>query len=122
VRPHLVCAVLRGVKFTPALYEKFIALQTELHEGLCKKRSLAAIGTHDLDALQLPLSYAALPPADIRFVPLVRDKECAAAAGDEPADSQAAAAAAPAPVFEPGQDISADQLGDFFAADKTMLK
>jgi hypothetical protein len=131
VRPHLALAVIQGVNFTPALYERFIGLQTELHEGLCKKRSAAAIGTHDLDKLQLPLSYVALPPADITFVPLVRDKdsEAAAAADGAAADGEsaaereaAAAAAATAAQFEPGQPVSAAQLCDLFAADKTMLK
>jgi phenylalanyl-tRNA synthetase beta chain len=29
-----------------------------------------SIGTHDLDRLQGPFSYEALPPKDINFVPL----------------------------------------------------
>eukprot|EP00775_Hariotina_reticulata_P002001 gene2001-2323_t len=44
VRPFLVCAVLLGVKFTPELYEKFITLQTSIHQSLCNKREAAAIG------------------------------------------------------------------------------
>ena len=35
-----------------------------------RKRSLVAIGTHDLDTLQGPFIYDAKPPADISFVPL----------------------------------------------------
>jgi hypothetical protein len=131
-----VCAVLKGVNFTPTLFEKFIQLQTDLHEGsLCKKRSVAAIGTHDLDKLQLPLRYEALPPADISFVPLNREKEEEAAAAAAGGDAAAAAAAAAgggegdgssssssSSRFKPGQEISAAQLGEFFAADKSMLK
>jgi len=113
-----VCAVLKGVTFTPSLYDKFIALQTELHEGPCKKRSVAAIGTHDLDKLQLPLNYVALPPADISFVPLHRDKDSPEGA----AEAGTAAAAAASSSFSPGEKITAAQLGDFFAEDNTMLK
>lgn len=102
------------MKFTPALYEKFIALQTAIHESpLCNKREAAAIGTHDLSKLQLPLQYEALPPSDIKFVPLSRDKDTAAAATAE---------AAVAAGFKPGQEVTADQLPQYFAGDKTMLR
>lgn len=118
-----MCAVLKGVTFTPSLYDKFIQLQTTLHDGPCKKRSVAAIGTHDLDKLQLPLSYEALPPSDITFVPLDRDiiKGDCSEGGDESAGGAAVAADASSK-FKPGQAITASQLAEFFAADKTMLK
>ena len=62
VRPFVVCAVLRGVTFDAARYNSFIDLQDKLHQNICRKRSLVAIGTHDLDLLQGPFSYEALPP------------------------------------------------------------
>ena len=34
-----------------------------------------AIGTHDLDTLQGPFTYTALPPAEIKFKPLNQAKE-----------------------------------------------
>lgn len=115
----MVCALLQDVNFTPDLYEKFIALQTCLHESpLCNKREAAAIGTHDASKLQLPLHYEALAPADIRFVPLNREKEAAAAGGD----NDAAAAPLVGVGFQPGQDITADQLPQYFAGDKSMLR
>ncbi|KAF6255538.1 hypothetical protein COO60DRAFT_1702781 [Scenedesmus sp. NREL 46B-D3] len=128
VRPHLVCAVLHGVNFAalPGVYETFIALQTSIHESpLCNKRAAAAIGTHDLGKLQLPLQYEALPPADVKFVPLARDKDAAAAAagaGGEATAEDAAAAAAAASRFQPGQEVTADQLPQYFAGDRSMLK
>ena len=70
VRPFVVCAVLRGVKFDAARYKSFIDLQDKLHTNLCRQRTLVAIGTHDLDTIQGPFTYEALPPEDIRFVPL----------------------------------------------------
>jgi hypothetical protein len=115
--------VLHGVNFAalPGLYENFIALQTSIHESpLCNKRAAAAIGTHDIAKLQLPLQYEALAPADIKFVPLARDKD-AAAGGEESAEDTAAAAAA-ASRFKPGQEVSADQLPQYFAGDRSMLK
>lgn len=34
-----------------------------------------SIGTHDLDTIKGPFTYEALPPKDIRFVPLNQTKE-----------------------------------------------
>jgi phenylalanyl-tRNA synthetase beta chain len=65
-----VCAVLRGVRLTPARYASLIDLQDKLHANICRKRTLVAIGTHDLATLQPPFTYAALPPASFSFVPL----------------------------------------------------
>ena len=35
-----------------------------------RKRSLVAIGTHDLDTVEGPFTYEALPPEQIKFRPL----------------------------------------------------
>ena len=40
-----------------------------------RKRSLVAIGTHDLDTIEGPFSYEALPPSQIKFKPLGQEKE-----------------------------------------------
>ena len=40
-----------------------------------RKRTLVAIGTHDLDTLSGPFTYTAKPPGDIRFKPLNQAKE-----------------------------------------------
>ncbi|KAI0236819.1 phenylalanine--tRNA ligase subunit beta [Massospora cicadina] len=70
IRPFVVGAVLRNITFTQSRYESFIDLQDKLHNNLCRKRTLVAIGTHDLDTIQAPFSYEALPPKDIEFIPL----------------------------------------------------
>ncbi|XP_026809319.1 phenylalanine--tRNA ligase beta subunit-like [Rhopalosiphum maidis] len=67
IRPYVVAAVLRDVTFNPARYASFIDLQDKLHQNICRKRSLVAIGTHDLDTIQGPFTYDALPPEDIKF-------------------------------------------------------
>lgn len=74
IRPHVVCAVLRGMTFTEASYNSFIDLQDKLHQNICRRRTLVAIGTHDLDSIQAPFSYEALPPSSISFVPLKQVK------------------------------------------------
>lgn len=62
--------MLRNVKFTPRSYASFIDLQEKLHQNIARKRTLVAIGTHDLDTVQHPFRYEARGPADIKFVPL----------------------------------------------------
>lgn len=75
IRPYVSGAILRNVKFDQARYESFIALQDKLHQNLARQRTLVAIGTHDLDTVQGPFTYAALSPKDFRFVPLNQTKE-----------------------------------------------
>lgn len=74
IRPYFSCAVLRNIKFDKTRYESFIALQDKLHANLARNRTLVAIGTHDLDTLEGPFSYEALPPEEIKFAPLNQTK------------------------------------------------
>lgn len=75
IRPFVVAAVLRGVTFDKERYDSFIELQDKLHQNICRKRTLVAIGTHDLSTLTPPFSYEALPPKDIKFKPLGQTEE-----------------------------------------------
>ncbi|PIN09287.1 Phenylalanyl-tRNA synthetase beta subunit [Handroanthus impetiginosus] len=74
IRPYVVCAVLRGITFDEAQYNSFIDLQDRLHQNICRRRALVAIGTHDLDTIEGPFTYEALPPPEINFVPLKQTK------------------------------------------------
>ncbi|KAL0949409.1 hypothetical protein HGRIS_009472 [Hohenbuehelia grisea] len=75
IRPLFACAVLRNVTFTPESYQSFMDLQDKLHQTICKRRQLVAIGTHDLDTVVGPFRYEARPPKSIKFKPLSKDKE-----------------------------------------------
>ncbi|KAG5528486.1 hypothetical protein RHGRI_029245 [Rhododendron griersonianum] len=44
------------------------------HCSLFRRRTLVAIGTHDLDTINGPFTYEALPPSEINFVPLKQVK------------------------------------------------
>ncbi|KAM0950056.1 putative phenylalanine--tRNA ligase [Dioscorea sansibarensis] len=70
IRPFVVCAILRGITFDEARYDSFMDLQDKLHQNICRKRTLVAIGAHDLDTIQGPFSYEAQSPEQIKFVPL----------------------------------------------------
>lgn len=63
-------------------YNSFIELQDKLHTNICRylivnvrKRTLVAIGTHDLDTIQGPFSYEARVPDDLKFIPLNQTTE-----------------------------------------------
>ena len=56
-------------------YDSFIDLQDKLHQNIARKRTLVAIGTHDLDTIQGPFKYVAQPPDQIKFKPLNQSKE-----------------------------------------------
>ena len=43
-----------------------------------RRRTLVAIGTHDLDTIQGPFIYDAKPPSEIKFKPLNQTKEFSA--------------------------------------------
>ncbi|EPS64155.1 hypothetical protein M569_10627, partial [Genlisea aurea] len=75
IRPYVVCAVLRGITFDEARYNSFIDLQDRLHQNICRRRTLVAIGTHDLDTIEGPFTYEALAPQEISFVPLKETKQ-----------------------------------------------
>jgi len=70
VRPIVKAAVLSGIQFTPSSYKSFIDLQEKLHANICRRRSLASIGTHDADAIRWPLTYTAREPDAFSFVHL----------------------------------------------------
>ncbi|KAI8817741.1 uncharacterized protein EV422DRAFT_214421 [Fimicolochytrium jonesii] len=74
IRPHVVAAILRDVTLDQGAYDSFIELQDKLHNNICRKRTLVAIGTHDLDTIQGPFTYEALKPTDITFTPLNQKK------------------------------------------------
>ncbi|KAL2467624.1 putative phenylalanine--tRNA ligase beta subunit [Forsythia ovata] len=74
IRPYVVCAILRGVSFDEVRYNSFIDLQDRLHQNICRRRTLVAIGTHDLDTIEGPFTYEALTPPEINFVPLKQTK------------------------------------------------
>ncbi|XP_074602811.1 leucine-rich repeat-containing protein 47-like [Brevipalpus obovatus] len=77
----IVCCIVRNVDFTRAgILKKFLALQTDIHDGLlCGKRKNATIATHDLDKISGNINFDQRPPSKIRLHPLGRHGEMSAA-------------------------------------------
>jgi phenylalanyl-tRNA synthetase beta chain len=74
VRPYCVSAIVRNVTFDEDSYNSFIDLQDLLHQNICRRRRLVAMGTHDLDKITGPITYEARKPEDISFIPLNETK------------------------------------------------
>ena len=70
VRPYCVAAIVRDVTFTEESFNSFIDLQDLLHQNICRRRKLVAMGTHDYDNMEGPITYEARKPEDIKFKPL----------------------------------------------------
>ena len=77
MRPWVVGCVLRNMKFSIESYNSFIDLQDKLHHNICRRRTLASMGTHDLDkfASDSPITYEAQKPEDIVFRALKQKDE-----------------------------------------------
>ncbi|XP_078697796.1 leucine-rich repeat-containing protein 47-like [Branchiostoma floridae x Branchiostoma belcheri] len=76
VRPYLVCCVLHNLNLdAPEDLRQFLAIQNQLHDTLCGKRTQATIATHDLAMVSSPLTFDARAPAEISIHPLGRQKE-----------------------------------------------
>ncbi len=74
VRPYVVGAVIRGVTLDDKGIRSLMELQEKLHLTVGRKRAKVAIGVHDLDKVQPPFVYKAVPPGSISFVPLAKEE------------------------------------------------
>merc|ERR1740124_365293 len=75
IRPYVVGAVLRNFKMTQRVYDRFIEIQEKLMFNIGRKRSIVAIGTHDLDNCKPNFLYDAKTRQNITFVALKEEKE-----------------------------------------------
>jgi len=70
VRPHTVCAIVRGINFNDEIIKDVIDIQEKLHNSIGRKRKKLAIGIYPLDKITLPITYKADKPENIKFQPL----------------------------------------------------
>ncbi|MES1910940.1 MAG: hypothetical protein MHM6MM_003458 [Cercozoa sp. M6MM] len=96
VRPIVVGAVLRGVDLTQGRrFKRFVELQEKLHFNVCRRRTLASIGTHDMSKISFctrggakTVHYLAQAPEDIKFVALKTGKNKDKPSADEVRDGR----------------------------------
>ncbi|MBU1252003.1 MAG: phenylalanine--tRNA ligase subunit beta [Nanoarchaeota archaeon] len=75
VRPYTACAIVRGLKFNDERIKELIETQEKLHITLGRKRKKAAIGIYPLEKIKLPITFEAMEPDKIKFVPLESERE-----------------------------------------------
>ena len=75
VRPYTACAIVKGLKFNDEKIKELIEIQEKLHTTIGRKRKKLAIGVYPLEKIKLPITYKAMEPDKIKFIPLEMDRE-----------------------------------------------
>jgi phenylalanyl-tRNA synthetase beta chain len=75
VRPFTVCAIVKNLKFDDEKIKEIIEIQEKLHLTIGRKRKKLAIGIYPLEKIKLPITFKALEPDKIKFIPLESDRE-----------------------------------------------
>jgi len=75
VRPYTTCAIVKELKLDDEKIKELIDIQEKLHLTLGRKRKKVAIGIYPLEKIKLPITFKALEPDYIKFIPLESDKE-----------------------------------------------
>lgn len=69
VRPAVTALAARGGRLDDAAIRQIISMQEDLHQGLGRRRRRLAVGIHDMDRLEPPITYTVVG-RDFEFVPL----------------------------------------------------
>ncbi|HLC77638.1 MAG TPA: phenylalanine--tRNA ligase subunit beta [Candidatus Nanoarchaeia archaeon] len=75
IRPFTACAIVTGLKLDDEKIKEIIDIQEKLHLTVGRKRKKVALGIYPLDKIKLPITFKALEPEKIKFVPLGVEKE-----------------------------------------------
>jgi phenylalanyl-tRNA synthetase beta chain len=75
VRPHTVCCIVRGLKFTDERIKDIVELQEKLHGSIGRRRKKAAIGIYPLDKISLPIRFVGKKDEEVKFLPLEARRE-----------------------------------------------
>ncbi len=75
VRPYIGAAHISGISMDDYLIKSVMDLQEKLHATVGRKRKKLAIGVHDSARIGREITYKALLPEEISFVPLAMEEE-----------------------------------------------
>jgi phenylalanyl-tRNA synthetase beta chain len=75
IRPYTACAIVKGLSFDNEKIKEIVDIQEKLHFTVGRKRKKLAIGIYPLEKIKLPITFKALEPDKIKFIPLESDKE-----------------------------------------------
>jgi phenylalanyl-tRNA synthetase beta chain len=69
VRPFAVCAIIKDIHLSDGAVKSLMQIQEKLHITHGRNRKKVAIGVHDLEKIEFPVTYTT-KPKDFSFVPL----------------------------------------------------
>jgi phenylalanyl-tRNA synthetase beta chain len=75
IRPYTACAIVKGLKLDDEKIKELIDIQEKLHTTIGRKRKKFAIGIYPLEKIKLPITFKAIEPDKIRFIPLETERE-----------------------------------------------
>ncbi|MAH03874.1 phenylalanine--tRNA ligase subunit beta [Candidatus Pacearchaeota archaeon] len=75
IRPYTICSIVKGLKLDDEKIKELIEIQEKLHSTIGRKRKKLAIGIYPLEKIKLPITYKALEPDKIKFIPLESNKK-----------------------------------------------
>jgi len=75
IRPYTACAIVKGLKFDDEKIRELIDIQEKLHLTLGRKRKKFGIGIYPLEKIKIPITYKAMEPDKIKFIPLESERE-----------------------------------------------
>jgi len=75
IRPFTACAIVSGLQLDDKKIKEMIEMQEKLHITIGRKRKKVAIGIYPLEKIKLPITFKAIEPDQIKFIPLEMDKE-----------------------------------------------
>jgi phenylalanyl-tRNA synthetase beta chain len=75
VRPFMLAAIVRNIRFDEDSVVELMEIQEDLHWGIGRDRKKASIGVHNLDVVKPPFTFTAVEPAKAKFVPLGKTEE-----------------------------------------------
>jgi phenylalanyl-tRNA synthetase beta chain len=75
IRPYTACSIVKNLHFTDELIKEVIDMQEKLHLTLGRNRKKFAIGIYPLEKIKLPITFKALEPDKIKFIPLDSERE-----------------------------------------------
>ena len=75
VRPYTACAIVTGLSFNDEKIREIVEMQEKLHMTIGRKRKKIAIGIYPLEKIKLPITFKAIEPDQIKFIPLEMERE-----------------------------------------------
>ncbi len=75
VRPYTACAIIKNLRLNDEKIKEIIEIQEKLHITIGRKRKKVAIGIYPLEKIKLPITFKALEPDKIKFIPLEMGRE-----------------------------------------------